>query len=149
MVRLEPITDDNLGAVFALAVAPGQEDFVAPNSWSLAEAYVEREIAWPRAIVDDDTVVGFLMLEIDPQDENGRPFWLWRLMVDAAHQRRGYGSAALDLAVEYVRSLGADEFYTSWVPSDTGPERFYVEYGFVPTGEIDDDEIVAVLDLTD
>jgi diamine N-acetyltransferase len=149
MVRLDPITGDNVGQVFALAVAPGQEDFVAPNPWSLAEAYAEYDIAWPRAIVDDDTVVGFLMLEIDPQDENGRPFWLWRLMIDAAHQRRGHGRAALDLAVEHVRSLGAQEFFTSWVPGDGGPEQFYVDYGFEPTGELDDDEIVARLDLAE
>lgn len=149
MVRLDPITSDNVGDVFALAVAPGQEEFVATNAWSLAEAYAEHEIAWPRAIVDDDTVVGFLMLEIDPRDENGRPFWLWRLMIDAAHQRRGFGRAALDLAVEHVRMLGADELYTSWVPGDTGPEPFFEEYGFESTGEIDDDEIVARFVLTD
>lgn len=149
MVRLDPITSDNVGAVFGLAVAPGQEDFVAANSWSLAEAYAEYDIAWPRAIVDDDAVVGFLMLEIDPRDENGRPFWLWRLMVDAAHQRQGHASAALDLAVEHVRALGAREFYTSWVPGEGGPEEFYVGYGFEPTGEIDDDEVVARLDLGD
>ncbi|HSP30066.1 MAG TPA: GNAT family N-acetyltransferase [Ilumatobacteraceae bacterium] len=143
MVRLDPITSDNVGDVFALAVAPGQQEFVATNAWSLAEAYAEYDIAWPRAVVDDDTVVGFLMLEIDPRDENGRPFWLWRLMIDADHQRRGFGRAALDLAVEHVRLLGADELYTSWVPGDTGPEPFYMEYGFEPTGEIDDDEIVA------
>lgn len=149
MVRLDPITDDNLGAVVGLAVAPGQEDFVAPNVWSLAEAYVEYDIAWPRAIVDDDTVVGFMMLDIDPEEENGQPFWLQRLMIDAAHQRQGYGRAALDLAVEHVRTLGAREFFTSWVPSDTGPEPFYLQYGFVPTGDIEDDEIVARLDLSD
>ena len=149
MVRLDPITSDNVGDVFALAVAPGQEEFVATNAWSLAEAYAEYDIAWPRAVVDDDTVVGFLMLEIDPRDENGRPFWLWRLMIDAHHQRRGFGRAALDLAVEHVRMLGANELYTSWVPGDTGPEPFYVAYGFEPTGEIDDDEIVARFVLTD
>jgi diamine N-acetyltransferase len=61
-VRLEPITDDNLKAVFGLEAAPGQDAFVAPNPWSLAQALVEGEKAWPRAIVAGDAVVGFLML---------------------------------------------------------------------------------------
>ena len=90
-VRLDPISEDNVKAVFDLAVAPGQEAFVASNAWSLAQAVAEAAIAWPRAIVAGDEVVGFLMLEIDPEEENGRPFWLWRLMIGATFQRRGYG----------------------------------------------------------
>lgn len=144
-VRLVRITNDNVGDVVDLAVAPEQAGFVATNAWSLAQAYAEYDIAWPRAVTVDDTVVGFLMLEVDPEEKNGRPFWLWRLMIDAGHQRQGYGSAALDLAIVHLRTLGAEELYTSWVPGDDGPGGFYARYGFEPTGELDDDEIVAVL----
>lgn len=148
VVELHEITEGNVGDVFDLKVAPGQAEFVSSNPWSLAQAYAERDIAWLRAIVADGEIVGFLMLEIDPEEENGRPFWLWRLMLDAAHQRRGHGSAALALAIEHLRSLGAEELFTSWVQGDGGPEDFYLRLGFVPTGELDDDEIVARLDLT-
>jgi RimJ/RimL family protein N-acetyltransferase len=55
----------------------------------------ERDIAWPRAVVVDGEVVGFLMLGVEPQEEHSRPYWQWRLMLGAAHQRRGHGSAAL------------------------------------------------------
>ncbi len=147
-VRLEPITEDNLKAVFELQLAPGQEAFVAPNPWSLAQALVESAIAWPRAIVADEAVVGFLMLEIDPDEEDGRPFWLWRLMLAADRQRRGYGTAAVRLAIEEVRARGGSELYTSWVPGEGGPGPFYERLGFVPTGELDEDEIVARLTLT-
>lgn len=148
-VRLEPITEDNLDAVFKLQLAPGQEQFVAPNPWSLAQALAEYDIAWPRAIVADDEVVGFLMLEIDPDEETGRPFWLWRLMLDARHQRLGYGVRALHLACLEVQRRGGTEIYTSWVAGEGGPEPFYTKYGFVPTGEVDEGEIVARLVLTD
>lgn len=147
MVRLVPITKDNVGDVFDLAVAPGQDDFVSSNAWSLAQAYAEYSIAWPRAIVAGDRVVGFLMLEIDPDEEDGRPYWLWRLMIDAAEQGKGYGRAAVGLAVEHLRALGAPELFTSWAAGGAGPERFYLDLGFEPTGEISDDEIVARLDL--
>lgn len=147
-VELHEINEDNVGDVFDLKVAPGQEEFVSTNAWSLAQAYAERDIAWPRAIVADGEIVGLLMFEIDPEEENGRPFWLWRLMIDAEHQRQGHGSAALALGIEHLRSLGATELFTSWVQGDGGPEDFYLRLGFEPTGELDDDEIVARLDLS-
>jgi diamine N-acetyltransferase len=146
-VRLEPITEDNLKAVFDLQVGPGQDAFVAPNPWSLAQALAEHDIAWPRAVVDGDEVVGFLMLEIDPHEEDGRPFWLWRMMIAADRQRRGYGTAAIALACHEVRSRGGTELYTSWVPGEGSPGPFYERLGFVPTGEMDEDEIVGRLTL--
>ena len=142
-VRLEPITEHNVKAVFDLRVAPGQEQFVASNAWSLAQAVAEASIAWPRAIVAGDEVVGFLMLEIDPDEEDGRPFWLWRLMIGDAFQKRGFGSSALELAIEEVRRQGGTELYTSWVEADGGPGPFYERRGFEKTGEVDDDEVVA------
>ena len=142
-VELHEITEDNVGDVFDLKVEPGQEEFVSTNAWSLAQAYAERDIAWPRAIVADGEVVGFLMLEIDPDEEDGRPFWLWRLMIGEGLQRRGYGTAALELAIEEVRRRGGTEIYTSWVEHPDGPGPFYLRHGFEPTGEIDDREVVA------
>lgn len=147
MVELHPISEDNVRAVFELEVAPHQRGHVAPNAWSLAQALAEHDIAWPRAIVADGEVVGFLLLEMDPDEEDGRPYWLWRLMVGAHHQGRGYGKAAVALAVDELRARGATELYTSWVPGDDGPEGFYLRLGFVPTGEWDEGEKVAVLAL--
>ena len=146
-VTLEPITGDNVGTVFDLKVAPGQERFVATNPWSLAQALAAYEIAWPRAIEVAGEVVGFLMLEMDPNEENGRPFWLWRLMVGAEHQGKGYGRRALELACEEVKARGGTEIYTSWVEGEGSPEPFYLAFGFEPTGEYDDGERVARLRL--
>lgn len=146
-VTLEPISEENVREVFDLEVSAGQENFVASNPWSLAQALAEHEIAWPRAVVSEQSVVGFLMLEIDLSDEDGRPYWLWRLMIDRHHQGKGFGSAALRAAVEECRARGASELFTSWVPGEGSPEGFYVKFGFEPTGEIDEGEIVARLDL--
>jgi diamine N-acetyltransferase len=146
-VRLEPITEVNVKTVFDLQVGPGQDAFVAPNPWSLAQALAEHDIAWPRAVVAGDEVVGFLMLEIDPDEEDGRPFWLWRMMIAADRQRHGYGTAAIALACDEVRSRGGAELYTSWVPGEGSPGPFYERLGFVPTGELDEDEVVGRLTL--
>ena len=34
---------------------------------------------------------------------------------------------------------------TSWVPGDGSPEGFYLGFGFEPTGEIEDGELVGRL----
>ncbi|MEO0588675.1 MAG: GNAT family N-acetyltransferase, partial [Planctomycetota bacterium] len=103
-VTLRPVTPDNVYAVVCLKVGPDQQGTVATNSNSLAEAYVYGDRAWPRAIYAGDTPVGFLMLDLvgpdHPEAEDGRAsYFLWRLMVDAEHQGRGYGTAALRLVV--------------------------------------------------
>lgn len=146
-VQLVEVTDDNVRAVCDLGLAPGQERMVAPNAVSLAEAYVSLDNAWPRAVEADGELVGFVQLWVNPGAESGKDFYLWRLMVAADHQRRGIGHRVLDLVVDEVRRRDGTELYVSWVPETGGPGPLYERYGFTPTGEVDDGEVVAVLHL--
>ena len=144
VVELREVAKDTVRAVCILQVAPEQRGFVAPNAVSFAEAMFEPK-AWFRAIVADEVPVGFAMLSVDPERSE---YYLWRLMVDARYQGRGYGRAALALVVDHVRSLpGATELLVSWVPEPGGPEPFYRGLGFEPTGAVDEGEIVARLPL--
>ena len=52
-VELREITSETVRQVTALAVAPDQEGYVAPNAISIAEAYFEPK-AWFRAIAAGD-----------------------------------------------------------------------------------------------
>ncbi|MEM0913182.1 MAG: GNAT family N-acetyltransferase [Planctomycetota bacterium] len=152
VVTLRPVTPENVAAVVKLRVAPGQDGLVATNSNSLAEAYVYPDRAWPRAIYAGDTPVGFLMLDLvgpdHPEVEEGRAsYYLWRLMVDAEHQGKGYGAAGVRLAIEHVKTLpDARELKSSYVPKDGSAAAFYERLGFKPTGEVDDGEVVIRLD---
>lgn len=146
-VRLEPISQSNVRAVFELDVCPEQRRYVASNAWSLAQALTQPDVAWPRAVIADGQVVGFLMLELDEQRRDGRAFRLWRFMIGAEHQRHGFGTVALSLVIDEVRARGATELYTSWHPGEGSPEPFYLRAGFMPTGEIRNGEIVARLPL--
>lgn len=143
-VELAEVTGDTVRAICRLTVAANQLGFVAPNAISLAEALFEPK-AWYRAICADGVPVGFLMLYDDP----GEPvYFLWRLMVDARFQGKGYGARGVALLVEHVRSRpGATELKTSWVPGRGSPEGFYLRLGFEPTGAIDEGEVVARLAL--
>ena len=76
------------------------------------------------------------------------PYYLWRLLIGAEHQGRGYGTAILDEVVALLRAEGVTELLTSYVPGEGTPEPFYRRYGFVPTGEVEDGEVVLRLDLS-
>lgn len=150
MVSLRPIDDANRDAVEALWVSPAQGSFVSNVPESLQEAADEpdgRALYW--AIYADDTPVGFVMIS----DEVGGPgyiaHYLWKLLIDERYQRRGYGTATLDLIVAYFRARpGVDELWTSAGQGDGSPVTFYERYGFERTGDIVfDDEILLRLEL--
>lgn len=151
-VRLREITPDIEDAVLALRVAPGQERFVASMAQSFHDAVDEPEQnAWMCAVVADGIPVGFVMVAWDLVPVPGElwgPYYLWRLLIDAGHQRRGFGAAAIALVVDAVRADGADTLLSSCVPGEGSPQPFYERLGFVPTGELDPDgEVILALDL--
>jgi len=140
MIELREIDTDNLHDILRLKVAPAQEPFVASNAVSIAQAYFHRDTAWFRAIYDGDTPVGFVMLEDKPDVPS---YSLWRFMIDASHQRKGYGRRALELVFAHVKGRpGAKELHTSCVDAPGGPGPFYEGLGFTYTGELDEDERV-------
>jgi diamine N-acetyltransferase len=143
-VTLREITADTVRAVCRLQVAPGQEQLVAPNAVSIAQAHFEPK-AWFRAVYAGEDPVGFVML----YEDTAKPeYYLWRLMIAGPHQRQGYGRAALGLAIERVRSQpGARQLLTSCVPGEGSPRLFYESAGFLATGEVDDGEEILRLPL--
>ncbi|NWF29044.1 GNAT family N-acetyltransferase [Streptomyces sp. PKU-EA00015] len=152
-LRLEKITADNVLAACDLAVRPDQRDFVAPVARSLAEAYAQPDVAWPRLIVDGDRPVGFVMAFFDvrfsPGDPDDRPrSGLWRLAVAAGEQGRGYGRFAVRSVCEEIRGRGGTRVTVTWKQGENGPEDFYLRLGFRLTGEMSGDQVVGELDLT-
>lgn len=146
MISLRPITADTVGDVcqLSLSLKPPQNRAVAHNAFSIAQAHFS-DTAWFRAIYDDDTPVGFLMLD----DQPGKlEYFLWRLMIAAEHQGKGYGKAAVDRLVEYVKTRpGADQLLVSCIEGEGSPLGFYESIGFIKTGRKHGDEIELALDL--
>ncbi|MBE1484410.1 GNAT family N-acetyltransferase [Plantactinospora soyae] len=151
-LRLEKITPGNVLAACQLRIRPEQEGLAAPVAQSLAEAYAQPEIAWPRLIVDGEEpvgfVMGFFMVRLDPDDPADRlRSGIWRLNIAADKQGRGYGRFAVLAVSEEIRRRGQSRATVTWVPGEHGPERFYLRLGFRLTGEQIGDEVVGELDL--
>jgi hypothetical protein len=73
-----------------------------------------------------------------PMDEDlVGPYFLWKLLIDHRCQRRGYGAAALDAVVDYLRTRpGSDVLYTSCTDGPGSPRGFYLRYGFTDTSRV-------------
>jgi len=144
----ETITPANVAAACQLAVEPHQRDFVAPVAVSLAEAYTQPAVAWPRLILDDGEPVAFVMGGFDPGAE--LDFFrcgIWRLNVGAGVQGRGYGRFAVETVLEEARRRGNTTATVLWIPAAGGPEEFYLKLGFRPTGQTFNGEVVGRIEL--
>jgi RimJ/RimL family protein N-acetyltransferase len=150
-VRLAEITPGNVMAVRSLRTHHSQRAFVAPIRYSLADALVPEVVdgapvvPWLRAIEADGTIVGFVMLAL-VTPAHPEPY-LWRLLIDRLHQRRGIATQALALLAAELRGTGATTLVTSWVEGRGSPRPFYLAHGFVPTGRIVDGETEGRLQL--
>ena len=143
-VSLCEVTRENLYQVLNLSVADSQKGLVASNAKSIAEAHYAED-AWFRAIYAKEAPVGFVMLSDVPEKAE---YYLWRMMVDATHQGKGYGRRAVELLVEHVRTRpGARELFTSHVKKEGNAGKFYQKLGFAYTGEERDGELIMKLEL--
>ncbi|WP_377645360.1 GNAT family N-acetyltransferase [Oryzobacter terrae] len=132
----------NRDAVAALTVTVEQSRFVASPTHYLTLCAAEG--VWhPLAVYEHDAVVGFLMWAVDEDDAS---CWLGGVIIDARHQGRGLGRAAviavLDVLTDHATSAG---FALSYEPDNHSAAGLYRALGFVETGEQVDGEVVARL----
>jgi diamine N-acetyltransferase len=143
-ITLREINADTVRDVCNLTVRDDQKKFVAPNAVSIAQAYFSNH-AWIRAIYADNTIVGFLMLEDQPEKPE---YYLWRFMIDTRWQGMGFGRRAMELLINHVRTRpNAKELLTSVLQAPGGPQGFYEKIGFTLTGEYEEGEAMMNLPL--
>jgi diamine N-acetyltransferase len=145
VVELRPVTAEDWRDCAALEVADEQRDFVNPVTRYLCLCHYGG--VWqPFAVYDGDEVVGFAMWAVDPADRSG---WIGGLIVDKRLQRRGYGRATLRALVAWLRDDQAlASCALSYAADNAVARRLYASEGFVETGELEDDELVARLRFT-
>ncbi len=146
--HVRAVNSDNVDLLVKLAVAEHQRHLVAPVATSLAQA-AYNAAGRPVALYDRDTPVGFLLLweAWRAPDEPADQLYIWRLMIDATHQGRGYGAKAVRWVVEEARRLGVASVGLSHVDKEHHAGAFYERLGFTYTGKVDGSERVMVLPL--
>jgi diamine N-acetyltransferase len=135
-VHLRRITAKNEQECLALRVDDSQAKFVATNAKSLAQARDNPKLV-PLAVYDRAScgypqprgpMLGFVMHEIDCGVG-----YLVRLMIDRAHQRQGYGRAAV---LEVIRRLRLEPevemIVTSHRHDNAAVAALFRSLGFVP-----------------
>jgi len=155
-LTLRDIDLTDRAALMALRRAPGQERHLGSMESHFEDAITDAK-AEPRmwALHAGEDVVGFVMISdgipaerLAADDDMVGPYFLWRLLVDAASQGQGYGRAAIDLVREFLGSRpGADVLLTSCRAGDASPQPFYLHYGFTQTGVVKWGEDLLQYDL--
>ena len=141
MIELRPITEENFLDAFHLTLAPGQERFVSHPIRSLAQAYVYRNQCQPFGIYADGKMVGYVMVIYDYDVPE---YDIWHMMIDASAQGSGYGAAALDQVLDYIRTkpFGASDRVALTCNRDNPiARRLYESRGFRATDVEDEDEV--------
>jgi diamine N-acetyltransferase len=88
-----------------------------------------------------DMVIGFMMWAV----ADDKRYWLGGIFIDTEYQGKGYGKTAIQEVIKLLREKGASEFALSYHPDNEVAKRLYATLGFVQTGEVEDDEVVARL----
>ncbi|MBR3354014.1 MAG: GNAT family N-acetyltransferase [Oscillospiraceae bacterium] len=147
-IELKNLTEENLQQCFELKVAEEQTQYIASNADSWNAALKNKDVARSFAVFCDGKMVGFTMLAFDEEyeDPNDR-YWLWRFMIDEKLQGKGYGTAALQVIIQYFKDNGANNIRLSTKETNVTALSLYRKAGFRDTGEKNDEEIVLQLDL--
>jgi len=166
MIELRPISifDEQMPECVALRVLPEQENFVASNAISLAEAYDvnkvreltgDGDIAVPYAVYENGKMVGFAMYGFFPRGgdddeesytDNEPCYYVWRLLVDKNHQGRGIGREMLRQIMDEIKTKphGEAEYcYSSYNPDNIASKTTFKSYGYEEDGRVFGGEVVA------
>lgn len=145
MIRLERVTQDNLQQVITLDIADEQRRFLETPSVLYGVTEVQFHPTYlPYAILDDNTMVGFVIYGYLPEDS--LKWWIPLLIIDHRYQGKGYGRAAMEAVIKTVREQvpTCKEIALSYKQDNTVAERLYLSVGFEKTDEIDERDQVTM-----
>lgn len=142
---LKKIEESNFIECFNLRFGEGQDKFVSHPIRSLAQAYVYYNQCTPFGIYSNDTMVGYVMVIYDYDEEI---YNIWHMMIDEKYQGKGYGSIAIGLCIDYIKSKPfgtSNNIILSCNIDNSIAIHIYEKLGFKDTGDRDDDEIIMEL----
>jgi diamine N-acetyltransferase len=125
----------------SLSLKGHQQQLVASNAISIAQAHFRPE-AWFRTIYADDIPVGFVMLydaHLGVHPPQHEYYGVWRFMIDARYQGRGYGRRAMELVIAHVKTRpNAKVLFLGHRREPGYAGGFYQKLGFEYTGNAEE-----------
>ena len=146
-ITLKRIDEDNFVDAFRLELGEHQNRFVSHPIRSLAQAYVYYHQCTPFGIFLEETMVGYVMVIYDYDLDE---YNIWHMMIDKKFQGRGYGEAAMEACLDYIatKPFGAsNRVVLTCHKENFAALALYHKFGFVETGNHDDEEIELALEL--
>jgi len=138
-IRLQDVDDSNWRDCSDLQLAEDERRFISSNVYVIAEWKFETESAL-KAIYSDTELVGMLAYYLH-DGEHGHFYWLFHLMIQKKYQGKGYGEAAVRLAVKEMHQLGATEIRTMYMPGNIRSKNLFRKVGFDEIGTLDGGDI--------
>ena len=135
-ITFREITSDNYSQVLNLKITPAQEaaKFVSPVVRSLADAWFYRDegIAYPKAVYEDEDLVGFIMYELDTEEQQ---VFIWRFLIDQAFQGKGYGRQTIEVVMEMAKEQAQiTKVVADYVDGNEPMKKILLDLGFEETG---------------
>ncbi|MDG9675054.1 GNAT family N-acetyltransferase [Micromonospora sp. DH14] len=141
-VTLRPVDDDNWRAVADVAPRDDQRRFVAALGARYLLLSMRSDVWNSLAVYADEAVVGHVMWGVDDDGSH----WIGGMLIDAAEQGRGVGRATVQTLAPWLAAQdGNPAVRLSYHPDNTQAAALYASLGFHPTGDTDDDELIAEL----
>ncbi len=144
-LSLKKVDESNFIECFNLKLGYGQDRFVSHPIRSLAQAYVYYNQCSPFVICKENIIVGYVMVIYDYDEET---YNIWHMMIDERHQGKGYGTKAVKLCIDYIKSKPfgkTNDVILTCNMNNSHAIHIYEKFGFKDTGERDDDEIIMKL----
>jgi diamine N-acetyltransferase len=140
-VTLQEVTRENWADCAAITLPPDQASQVASNLATIAESKFQTHYRL-RAICVDSGVVGMLAYCQEIDEPTPEVYWLFRIIIDPAHQMKGIGRQAITLACEEMTLAGARMIRTMHRPDNVAAHALYARLGFTEIGRLDDGDVL-------
>lgn len=145
-LHLKEITSENWETCIQLQPTEDQEAFIASNLYSLAQSKFLPNFE-TLAVYKDETMVGFVMFGVDPDDFQ---YWIYRLMVDSSHQGKGYGIETMRQVIDRIKAKpDTTNIMVAYHPENKAAASLYQKLGFKVVGKASWGEIMSCLIVVD
>jgi diamine N-acetyltransferase len=126
MVSLRAIDKNNWKACAELKISASQKDFLPNNLYSIAESQFYKG-SCSRAIYANSDLVGYALYGLDEATSHWKIF---RLMIDARFQGKGYGREVMKLILEDIRQEKAKVVLVRYNLENEIARKLYEGFGF-------------------